>query len=558
MRHEGDLLILHCLIESISYIRQAFKSRSIHVLICCCLCFFSSESVSETLFVNVTDSVGLKFIHGGGIDKHVPAAVNGSGCAFSDYDSDGDLDIYLINTAEPFLDADDPQPSNLLFQNNGAGNFKDVTKFAQVGDTGWGMGCAFADYDNDGDQDLYVSNDQANVFYSNQGLGIFKRSSSRVGGVGDQRFGSSVAWVDYDKDGYLDLYVANYFDQSRMPIGLETFFPYDFLGQSNILYMNTRDGRFMDVTDSAGVGGGFHLTLGVAWADYDNDGDQDLYLANDTDQNILYRNNGDATFTNTNNADQRSHTGDIRGGMGITWGDYDNDEDLDLFVTNWLDENNVLYRNNGDGTFTDVSAQSKVFESGLGKTCWGTEFFDYDNDSDLDLYIVCGHIDPPSWEMPGGQEDIFLENNGDGTFTDISPIVGVTKLGKLLGRGLAVGDYDKDGDLDVLLSNCGQQAVLLRNEGGNDNHWLHLKLIGSTSNRDAIGARVKLTSNQQNQIREVISGSSYLSQSSLDLEFGLGQAEKVDLVEIRWPSGITQTLRDLAVNQHLVIKEERQ
>ena len=217
-----------------------------------------------------------------------------------------------------------------------------------------------------------------------------------------------------------------------------------------------------------------------------------------------------------------------------------------------------MYRNNGDGTFTDVSAQSKVFESGLGKTCWGTEFFDYDNDSDLDLYIVCGHIDPPSWEMPGGQEDIFLENNGDGTFTDISPIVGVTKLGKLLGRGLAVGDYDKDGDLDVLLSNCGQQAVLLRNEGGNDNHWLHLKLIGSTSNRDAIGARVKLTSNQQNQIREVISGSSYLSQSSLDLEFGLGQAEKVDLVEIRWPSGITQTLRDLAVNQHLVIKEERQ
>ena len=419
-----------------------------------------------------------------------------------------------------------------------------------------GSGFAFADYDNDGDLDLYLSNYKANVFFKNQGNGVFKKASSSVGGVGDDRFGSSIGWADYDNDGFLDLYVGNYLDYGKIPQGKETFFPYDFFGHANILYLNRGDGRFMDITDSAGISGGFHMTLGVSWADYDNDGDADLYLANDTDQNILYRNDGEATLTNTNIMDERSHTGDIRGGMGITWGDYDNDGNLDLFVTNWLDENNVLYRNNGDGTFTDVSSSSGIFESGLGKTCWGTEFFDYDNDGDLDLYIACGHIDPPTWEMPGGQEDIFLQNSGDGTFIDVSKQTGVARLGKMLGRGTAFGDYDQDGDVDILLLNAGEKAVLLRNQGGNQNHWLHLKLVGTISNRDGVGAQVRLTVNDQTQLREVICGSSYLSQSSLELEFGLGKAEEVDSIEIRWPSGIRQILTEINVNQHLQIIEK--
>ena len=536
------------------------KPRSFCCQILSHLLFFAYPTIGQVHFTEVSDTAGISFVHAGGLERHENAAVLGSGCAFVDYDNDGDLDIYLVNTSESFPDVDTSLPTNSLFQNNGDGTFKNVTESSNLGDTGWGMGCAFADYDNDGDPDLYLSNDQANVFFKNLGSGMFKRATSSAGGLGDNRFGSSIGWADYDNDGHLDLYLANYLDQGKMPPGIlqdvDTYFPGDFFGQTNILYLNTGDGRFMDVTYSAYATGGLHLTLGVAWADYDDDGDPDLYLANDMDQNILYRNDGDATFTNTNSADVRSHTGDIRGGMGVTWGDYDNDEDLDLFVTNWLDEYNVLYQNNGDGTFTDVSAQSKVFESSIGKTCWGTEFFDYDNDGDLDLYIACGHIDPPSWEMPGGQEDIFLENKGDGTFTDVSHNVGITKLGKLLGRGTAVGDYDSDGDLDILLLNAGQRAILLRNEGGNANHWIHLRLVGNSSNRDGIGARVKVTSNKKTQIREVISGSSYLSQSSLDLEFGLGKAGKVDTIEIRWPSGIIQTLKNIAANQNLVIQEK--
>ena len=318
--------------------------------------------------------------------------------------------------------------------------------------------------------------------------------------------------------------------------------------------MNKGDGGFIDVTESARVGGGFHLTLGASFADYDNDGDLDIYLANDTNQNILYRNNSDGTFTNTNGTDERSHTGDTRGGMGITWGDYDNDGDLDLFVTNWLDENNVLYRNNSDGTFTDVSAQSGIFESGLGKTCWGTEFFDYDNDGDLDLFIVCGHIDPATWES-SSQSDIFLENNGNGTFTDISESVGIRSVPNGTGRGLAVGDYDNDGDLDLLVVNCGEGVVLFQNDGGNQNNWLKILTIGKTSNRNGIGARIELTAGKSRQIREVLSGSSYLSQSSLEVEFGLGKASVVDQIRILWPSGSKQTLTDINVNQKLVVTE---
>jgi len=505
--------------------------------------------------------MGINFIHVGGIDKKVIPAIVGSGCAFADYDNDGDLDLYLVNTAQPHANSDQPsgtigsRPINSLYQNNGKDGFTEVTEKAGLDHDGWGMGCAFADYNNDGDMDLYLTNYLTNVLFENRGDGTFNLASSSAGGIGDNRFGSSVAWADYDNDGLLDLYVGNYLNYDHVPSGPEIFFPYDFLGQDNILYFNRGDGRFMDVTASAGVSGGNHLTLGVAWADYDDDGDVDLYLANDTDQNILYRNDGQSTFTNTNLIDHRTHTGDIRGGMGITWGDYDNDGDLDLFVTNWLDENNVLYQNNSDGTFTDVSASSGIFNSGIGKTCWGTEFFDYDNDGDLDLYIVCGHIDPASWQMPGGQTDILLQNNGDGTFSDASIKTGVTQLGEMLGRGAAFGDYDQDGDVDILIVNAGQKAQLLRNENGNRNRWLHLKLIGKTSNRDGIGAKIRLTANGQTQLREVICGSSYLSQSSLEVEFGLGQVKTVDHIEIIWPSGIKQILESIATNQRLRVIE---
>ena len=337
--------------------------------------FIFNSYASDIRFVDVTEQAGIHFEHAGGIDHRVVPALVGSGAAWRDYDNDGRLDLYIVNSALVRPAPDAVLPENALYRNNGAGTFTDVTDAAGVGNTGWGMGCAFADYDNDGDADLYVTNYKANQFYRNNGDGTFKRFSSGAGGIGHNGFGAGIAWGDYDVDGYLDLYVGNYIEYNKVPQGDEVFFPYDFFGQTNILYLNKGDGGFINITNAAKVNGGFHLTLGVAAADYDADGDLDLYLANDTDQNILYRNDGELTFMNTNQPDARSGTGDIRSGMGVTWGDYDNDGALDLFVTNWLDENNVLYRNNGDGTFTDVSARSGIFESGLGKTCWGHSVF---------------------------------------------------------------------------------------------------------------------------------------------------------------------------------------
>ncbi len=511
---------------------------------------------ADIQFVDVTEAAGIRFEHVGGIAHRVVPALVGSGAAWRDYDENGTLDLYIVNSAAVRPEPGTILPKNALYRNNGDGTFTDVTDTAGVGDTGWGMGCAFADYDNDGDADLYVTNYKANVFYLNKGDGTFKRFTSGAGGIGHTGFGAGIVWADYDADGFVELYFGNYIEYSKVPQGDEVFFPYDFFGQANVLYLNRGDGGFVDVTDAAKVNGGFHLTLGVAAADYDNDGDLDIYLANDTDQNILYRNDDDMTFMNTNHPDARSGTGDIRSGMGVAWGDYDNDGRLDLFVTNWLDENNVLYRNRGDGTFIDVSAQSGVFESGLGKTCWGTVFFDVDNDMDLDLFFSAGHIDPASWEKHG-QPDVLLRNNGDGTFTDISERVGLRQLNSPgVGRGVAAGDYDADGDVDLVIVNSGEKLRLLRNDSRNRHNWLHIRTIGVKSNRDGIGARVKVITGDIHQIREVAAGSSYLSQHSPTVEFGLSTYNKVDRVIIQWPSGIVQTLNDIAVNQRLVVTEK--
>ncbi len=512
----------------------------------------SSAQEIPVRFVDVTAEAGISFRHAGGLRERVMPAIVGSGAAFADYDNDGDLDLYIANSARPYPQANAPPPQNVLYQNNGDGTFTDVTAIAGVGDTGWGMGCAFADYDNDGDADLYVTNYKGNVFYRNNGDGTFTDFTVGAGSVDHQSFGAGVAWADYNNDGYVDLYIANYLDYTKVPQGKEVFFPYDFFGGTNVLFLNKKDGRFIDVTGVARVSGGFHLSLGTSFADYDNDGDLDLYVANDADQNILYRNEGDGTFLNTNIPDARSRTGDVRGGMGVTWGDYDNDADLDLFVTNWLDENNILYRNNLDGTFADATARSGCFESGLGKTGWGTEFFDYDNDGDLDLYIACGHIDPATQEPPA-QDDILLQNNGDGTFSDVSEILGLDS--PRTGRGVAIADYDDDGDLDIFVVNTGERPWLLRNEGGNQNHWLKIRTVGTNSNHDGIGVRVEATTGALVQIREVTCGGSYLSQSSLELEFGFGKATMVDSIVIRWPSGTIQTLKDIEVDQTIIAAE---
>lgn len=522
----------------------------------CSIFLICNAAIAEIQFIDVTEAAGIHFQHAGGIDHRVVPALVGSGAAWTDYDNNGTLDLYIVNSTAVRPEPDTILPQNRLYRNNDDGTFTDVTDIAGVGDTGWGMGCAFADYDNDGDADLYVTNYKANVFYLNKGDGTFKKFTSGAGGIGHKGFGSGITWGDFDTDGFLELYVGNYIEYTKVPQGDEVFFPYDFFGQTNIFYLNKGDGSFIEVTDAAKVNGGFHLTLGVAAADYDNDGDLDIYLANDSDQNILYRNDSEMTFINTNQPDARSRTGDIRSGMGVAWGDYDNDSALDLFVTNWLDENNVLYRNNGDGTFTDVSARSGIFESGLGKTCWGTVFFDMDNDTDLDIFFSAGHIDPATWESHG-QHDVLLRNNGDGTFTDISEQVGLWDFESPgVGRGVAAADYDADGDIDLFIVNSGEKPRLLQNRGGNSLNWLHIRTIGVESNRDGIGARIMVITGDIQQIREVAAGSSYLSQHSPEVEFGLGNHDIVDKVIVRWSSGTVQTLTNVAVNQRLVITEK--
>ena len=521
-----------------------------------CIFLVCNGNTAEIQFIDVTEASGIHFQHAGGIDHRVVPALVGSGAAWRDYDNNGTLDLYIVNSTAVRPEPNTILPTNILYRNNGDGSFTDVTDIAGVGDTGWGMGCAFADYDNDGDADLYVTNYKENVFYLNKGDTTFKKFTSGAGGIGHKGFGSGVAWGDFDSDGFLELYVGNYIEYTKVPQGDEVFFPYDFFGQTNLLYLNKGDGSFIDITDAAKANGGFHLTLGVAAADYDNDDDLDIYIANDSDQNILYRNDGEMTFTNTNQPNARSRTGDIRSGMGIAWGDYDNDGALDLFVTNWLDENNVLYRNNGDGTFTDVSAKSGVFESGLGKTCWGTVLFDMDNDTDLDMFFSAGHIDPATWENHG-QQDVLMQNNGDGTFTDISEQAGLRQFESPgVGRGVAAADYDADGDVDLFIVNSGEKPLLLQNNGGNQLNWLHIRTVGVESNRDGIGTRIKVITGDTHQIREVASGSSYLSQHSPEVEFGLGNHKIVDKIILKWPSGTEQTLTNIAVNQMLIITEK--
>ncbi|MBC8231816.1 CRTAC1 family protein [bacterium] len=508
---------------------------------------------NQVKFVDITQEAGIKFKHAGGLQEQVIPALVGSGVALADYDNDNLLDIYIANASIVFPQPSAKLPTNVLYRNNGDGTFTDVTKQAGVGDAGWGMGCIFGDYDNDGDLDLYVANYKLNVLYQNNGDRTFTDVSAEAR-VDNKGFGAGAAWADYNNDSYLDIYVANYIDYSILPRGKKIFFPYDFFGQANILYRNNGKGKFTDATTSAGVDGGFYLSLGVAFADYDNDGDSDLYIANDSNPNILFRNNGNGKFTNTNVTEYRSHTGDTRSGMGIAWGDYDNDSDFDLVVNNWQDENSILYRNNGDGTFTDVSAAVGIFAVTVGKTCWGTEFFDYDNDGYLDLFIACGHIDPGPDENPG-QSDILLRNNRDGTFTDVSTNTGISALSPKVSRSLACGDYDDDGDIDVFIGNNGDTPYLLRNDGGNKNNWLKIKTVGVKSNKDGIGARITVKSGSLIQIREVSSGSSYISQNSLEVEFGLGERNKVDSIEIRWPSGIIQKLAEVSVNQSINVVE---
>ena len=528
----------------------------------------ASHAQIAVQFVDVTTEAGITFKHvNGASDRKFYLETMGSGAAFLDYDNDGDLDLYIVNGAPlPGFESATP-PANILYQNDGDGRFIDVTAAAGVGDTGYGMGCVAADYDNDGDADLYVTNFGANLLYQNNGDGTFTDVTTHAGVDGGDKWSSSCAFVDYDHDGKLDLYVVNYLDYDiagdrdwHDPRGQRVYAnPQVYPGVSDILYRSNGDGTFSDVTRQAGVYNNDGKGLGVTCGDYDNDGRIDIYVANDTTPNFLYRNVGDGRFVDIGpfaGAAYNEH-GVAEGGMGVDFGDYNNDGSLDIFVTNFSNETNTLYHNTTDGALIDFSNIAGLGEVSFLKLAFGTKFFDADNDGALDLFAANGHLYPTESDaLEYAQTDQLFINTGEGTFVDLSEESGEYFSIKRVGRGATFGDYDNDGDTDIFVVNLNQKGVLLRNEGGNRHNWLMIKTVGVKSNRDGIGARVEVATRSHSQIREVQAGSSYLSGHDLRLIFGLGTETKAETIRITWPSGVQQTLTDVEANQLIFINEE--
>ena len=526
---------------------------------------FSIED-SRIYFTDVTESAGIHFKHTDGAtgEFHLPETL-GAGGAFLDYDDDGDLDLYLVNSAAP----------SVLYRNNGDGTFIDVTATAGVSNRGsYGHGVACGDYDNDGYVDIYVTNFGTNRLYHNNGDGTFTDVTPKSG-TGDARWSSSATFFDYNSDGTLDLYVVNYLNyklDASYPPCFETpafgvtekvrgyCHPKNFEGAPDSLYRNNGDGTFTDVTEAANVRdpGGMFLGkgLGVVTADFDADGNPDLYIANDDTPNYLFYNRGDGTFAEIAILTGCAYSADgiAQAGMGVDAGDYNGDGFLDLFVTNFSYETNTLYRNNGDGTFTDVSYKAQLGEESYLSLGFGTGFFDADNDGHLDIFVANGHIFPTVEQttdvLSYKQANQFFWNQGDATFAEVRfddrPAVS---------RGTLFGDYDNDGDTDLLVTQLNGTVTLLRNESQTANNWLRLKLIGTRSNRDGIGTRITVTIGSESQTREVHSGSSYLSCNDPRVLLGVGEQAIVDKLEIRWQSGVVQVLEHLAVNQELVVTE---
>ena len=534
----------------------------------------------DVRFTDITKSAGIHFTHFYGQRSTQLPEDMGSGAAWIDYDQDGFDDLLIINEAGPLTmtpDQVNKSPARcMLYHNNGNGTFTDVTDKAGINFKGCGMGVAVGDIDNDGYPDIFITAYGKNVFYHNNGKGTFTDESkkTRLGGI--EGFWTGASFADYDKDGYLDLYVCGYVKYSQLnkakvlrrgndeePPDIN---PLSFPPERNLLYHNNRNGTFTEVAFPAGVADPGGKSLSASWCDFNNDGWPDLYVANDVSDNMLYLNNGDGTFSEGSHL---AHVADYRGAMGLAIGDWDNNGTMDMFVTHWLAEENGFYINKLNAISknsiypSSLKFQDEAEKYGLGQVSldyvgWGTSFFDYDNDTRLDLFVVNGSTN----QQEGNPKNLILMNNllfwNEGTekgFADVTSVSGQALSDKNVGRGAAFGDYDNDGDVDVfVVNNCGE-GMLLRNDGGNKNNWLELKLVGIKSNRSAIGAKIRIVSGNVSQIREVNNQSSYLSQNSLTQHFGLAKFKKIDTLNIQWPSGLNQQFLNVPVNERIGITE---
>ena len=527
-------------------------------------------------FIDIAEKAGLTAtnVFGGVGTKKYIIETTGTGVAIFDYDNDGWPDIFVVNgtTIEGF--AADQAPTNHLYHNNHDGTFTDVTAMSGLVATGWGQGVCVGDYDNDGWEDLYVTYYGKNRLYHND-HGVFKEVAEIAGVAGSGKaWGTGCAFVDYNRDGRLDLIVANYvdFNLATTPVpgqgnscvwkGVPVMCgPRGLPGSKNILYENLGNGTFADVTTKAHIDRtNGHYAFSVSTFDFDDDGWPDIYIACDSAPSILYHNNHDGTFTDVAVMAGVSFNEDGReqAGMGTTIADYNGDGRLDIFKTNFSDDTPTLYRNDGEGIFSDVT-----FAAGLGQHTqylgWGTMFFDFDNDSWPDLILANGHVYPEvdKFHLGSGYMEprLLYHNNGNGMFTDISALAGPGITTPTSARGLAVGDLWNDGQLSVVINNVYAKPSLLVNTVHSGNHWIAFKTVGTRSNRDGIGAQITLKIGKRVLVDEVRSGSSYISQNDLRVHFGLGASDKVEAVQVRWPSGLVEHFDHLPVDAIHTLKE---
>ena len=523
---------------------------------------------------DITAQAGIHFSHVTSPDKKYIVESMSGGVLLIDYDRDGWPDIYFTNAPTVAMALKHEKARGALYHNNHNGTFTDVTDKAGIATPCFANGGAVGDYNNDGWPDLYITCLGGNVLYRNNGDGTFTDVTTKAG-VADGRNSTGAAFGDYDNDGFLDLMVTNYVDFrlddlptfGKLPIctyrGLDVQCgPRGLKGAGDALFHNNGDGTFTDVSKKAGVDDPHgYYGLGLAWVDFNNNGRPDLFVANDATPNYLYKNEGNGKFSEIGleSGTAVSEDGAEQACMGVAIGDYLHNGRPDILVTNFENEYDTLYRNNGNWEFDDVSYKSGEALPSLPLVKWGDAFVDIDNDGWLDLFVVAGHVYPQVASLPSGatyaEPKLLQLNQRDGTFCDASSQAGPAILEKTVARGLAVGDLFNDGTLDLVIENIDGLPIVLRNRGVPGTHWVSFELAGTKTNRLGIGARLKITSNGMTQTGDVRSGGSYLSQNDLRVHFGLGSATKVDEVEIRWPSGTIDVLRNLAADQFYGVVE---